>query len=55
MEDWEIELRRRFELELPEGFYNINSDRMVLGTGKQGYINYLVALEQALRDKIEKP
>lgn len=54
MEDWEIELRRRLELELPEGFYDISSDRMIVGTGKQGYINYMVALEQALRDKVKK-
>lgn len=55
MEDWEIELRRKLESELPDGFYNVfGTDDPIIGTSKQGYINYMVAIEQRLRDESQQ-
>lgn len=52
MEDWEIELRRKLESELPDGFYNVlGKNDLIIGTSKQGYINCMVAIEQKLRDE----
>ena len=49
MEQWEIGLRQKLEFEIPEGFYNISTDTsFIMGTNKQGYINYKVALQREI-------
>ncbi len=47
MEQWEIDYRKQLEEELEDGYYQIQNDSgYVLGTGKQGCINYLVQLRK---------
>ena len=55
MEDWEKELRERADKEVPDGAYNIGEGSgMFCWTGKGGYINFLVAIEQELRNRINE-
>lgn len=46
MEQWEIDLRAKLDLEVPDGAYDISTPGMVAWTGKGGYINYLVELQR---------
>jgi hypothetical protein len=50
MEQWEKELRKKLEKELPEGGYDIGNSGMACWTGKQGYIEYRVALIKAINN-----
>lgn len=49
MEEWEIELRQELNAELPEGYYQIGYPGFIAGTGKQGYINYKVAIAKFIQ------
>lgn len=61
MEQWEIDLRAKLEAELPEGAYEISGNKDIMLTGKQGRIEYEVALHKAamqfkgVEDMIDKP
>jgi hypothetical protein len=54
MELWEQEYREKLEAEIPDGYYKIsngdepdsNGYKFCLGTGKGGYINYLVEIRK---------
>jgi len=52
MEQWEIDLRAKLELEVENGYYQIGSNGWVVGTGKGGYINYQVALVKAAKEYV---
>ncbi len=49
MEQWEIDLRRKLEEELPEGMYNIGAGSFVAYTGKGGKINAEVEFHRLVR------
>jgi len=49
MEQWEIDLRAELDEEIPKGVYNIGSEGIVVYTGKEGIINYIVLLEREIR------
>jgi hypothetical protein len=48
MEQWEIDLRKKLEDELPHGSYHIPGPPDVF-TGKGGYIEFLVEFEREAR------
>lgn len=50
MEQWEIDLRKKLEEELPNGIYNIGTKDFVCHTGKQGKINFEVLLHKKITD-----
>ena len=52
MEQWEKNLRNKLEKELSEGIYNIGIEQDLL-TGKQGYIDFLVEIEKAIKKATE--
>jgi hypothetical protein len=47
-EDWKAKRKAELELEIPDGYYQISAGDMVVGTGKGGYIMYLLALEESV-------
>jgi len=49
MEKWEKELREKLQAEMPERLYTIGSGKLTAVTGKAGYIDYRVAMQQELR------
>ena len=51
MEPWEIELREKLELEIPEGIYSIEIDGKKYLTGRGGVIDELVEKEREARKK----
>ena len=57
MEQWEVELRKRLEEQIPHGSYNIGTGEpgdMVCYTGKYGRIEFEVALQKLVREKYGK-
>ncbi len=48
MEQWEIDLRARLEVELKEGSYDISGGNLIMFTGKQGYIEYRVKFQKII-------
>jgi hypothetical protein len=48
MEDWEIKLREKLELELEDKSYRIGTDRIYGLTGKSGKIDYEIALRKEM-------
>jgi len=50
MEEWERELRERLNIEVSDGAYQIGVEKWIVWTGKQGYIDYLVALHRLVKD-----
>jgi hypothetical protein len=49
MEQWEKDLRKKLELEVPQGCYKIGADNFICHTGKGGYIEYLVEIQRHIR------
>lgn len=49
MEQWEKDRRAELEKELSDGYYNISGGSFVVGTGKQGYIDFQILLEKEFR------
>lgn len=63
MERWEIDYRTELEATIPYGFYLLDdgTNGWVMGTGKLGYINYLVeirrkeyGIEEVIKNAIQK-
>lgn len=53
MEQWEIDKRAKLEKELPEGLYQIGGGyqgALMYHTGKEGKINFEIALEKRIRE-----
>lgn len=47
-EQWEIDMREKLNREVEDGFYHIGTPGGIqMGTGKQGYINFQIALVKA--------
>jgi hypothetical protein len=49
MEEWEVLLREKLELEIPEGIYSIEMEGKKYLTGRNGIIDYLVYKEREVR------
>ena len=51
MSDEELEayVRKKYK-DLPEGVYNIGTDKFACQTGKEGYINFEIALHKKVRE-----
>lgn len=49
-EQEEKDLRERLENELEDGCYKIGGETIIAYTGKQGYINYEIALRKAVEN-----
>lgn len=56
MEQWEVEYREDLNKKLKDGSYQIGNsgDRMILHTGKSGYIEYLVSIRKEAKKVINK-
>ena len=53
---WEIDLRAQLDKELPDGSYIITTGGFSVHTGKQGEIEFRVAIHRAAMDwKFEEP
>jgi hypothetical protein len=50
MEQWEIEAREKLDKEVPNGLYNIGSDKQVCYTGRQGYIEFQIEMMKYCRN-----
>jgi hypothetical protein len=48
MEQWEVDLRKKLNAELKEGAYDISNLDFKCVTGKQGYIEFEVALRKPI-------
>ena len=48
MEQWEVDLRKKLNTELKEGAYDISNLDFKCVTGKQGYIEFEVALRKPI-------
>jgi hypothetical protein len=48
-EQWEIDLRSKLNAELPDGSYNIGNSSFPCYTGKQGFIEFEVAIQKEVR------
>ena len=46
----ELDLRKKLDKEISEGFYSIEGGGMVVTTGKQGKINYEVEIRKGLEN-----
>lgn len=51
MEEWEVLLREKLELEIPEGIYSIEIEGKKYLTGRGGVIDDLVEKEREIRKK----
>lgn len=54
MEEWEILLREKLELEIPEGIYSIIVDGKKMLTGRGGVIDQLVDIARETLNKEKK-
>jgi hypothetical protein len=51
--DWKIKRRKELELSVPEGMYDISSTGITCWTGKGGYIEFQLALEEKANEYIK--
>jgi hypothetical protein len=51
MEEWEVKLREKLELEIPEGIYSITIDGKKYLTGRGGVIDQMVDIARETMKK----
>ena len=54
MEPWEVILREKLEVEIPEGIYSIIVDGKKMLTGRGGVIDQMVDIAREAREKEKK-